>query len=236
MKFSLGLVILGASFTGYTKSIEGGCFSDHLHESILINSLRSPLYHKLTNGRTDKIFKTLIRSERLSLFFARYFDFKARAYHKAGVPLFCDEFMPMNATSEFEFERRIIPSEEFGYFDWQSYQIRLNKAVKLRDIESIKSISMEAIKSLNDFPSYYCMTRHMFESIYRFAYYAPIQEEASLIHGLKSSMSLSIKAIKLQLRSIDTSYKIDQWSAPIQKEGIPILCAELPRLLDDLDL
>lgn len=228
--------MLLASFKGYTISYDKNCFGDHIRESIVINSHRKPIYEELTQGRSNKIFNFLIASERLSLIPAAYYDLKAREYQERGVPLYCYEFMSMNATPDFDPERRVIPTEKFEAFDWKSYKKRLDLAIDRNDVNEIKRVSLEAVRALDAYPNYYCMLRHMFESVYRFAYFLPLQEEASLKAGLKSSAKLSMSMIKLQMLALVSSYRIDQWSAPIQKEGIPILCSELPKLLDDLNL
>lgn len=58
------------------------------------------------------------------------------------------------------------------------------------------------------------MLRHMFESIYRFAYFLPMQVEAARAAGLKSPAALSLNVMKLQAMAIGSAYKVDQWSAP----------------------
>lgn len=97
--------MLAVSFTSYAKSYEQNCFAEHIRESIVINSARKPFYRKLTGGKSDEVFNFSITSERASLIPAAYFDWKARAYQKKGVPLFCYEFMSMNATPDFDPER-----------------------------------------------------------------------------------------------------------------------------------
>ena len=236
MRLIVGVIMLLASFAGFTKSYDQNCFGDHIRESIVINSTRKPIYEKLTNGRSNKIFNFLIASERLSLVPASYYDLKAREYQERGVPLYCYEFMSMTATPDFDPNNRVIPKEKFEVFDWKSYKKRLDVAIDRHDVDEIKRVSLEAVRALDAFPNYYCMLRHMFESIYRFAYFLPMQEEASIKAGLNSSAKLSMSMIKLQMLALVSSYKIDQWSAPIQQEGIPVLCSELPKLLDDLNL
>lgn len=232
----LGIFMIANVLSSYAKSYEKNCFGHHIKESIKINMNRRSIYNELTNGRSNKVFTELLNGEHISLIPALFFDLRARPYQKKGIPLFCYEFMSMNAAPEFDPNNRIYPQEEFEEFGWKSYKARLNYATKNRDLKAIKKISLEAIDELAAYPSYYCMLRHIFESIYRFAYFAPIQEKLALDKGLKSPMHLSLGMIKLQLLAVGSSYKIDKLSAPIQKDGIPLLCSELPQLLNDLDL
>ena len=225
-----------ANYGAYAKSYNKNCFAHHIKESITINQARKPVYAELTNGRSNKIFNFLISSEKFSLIPATFYDLKARAYQKKGVPVYCYEFMSMNAAPEFDPDRRIIPEETFTAFDWKHYKKLIDEASKRQSVKDVKKFSLEAIRALDSQPNYYCMLRHIFESIYRFAYFAPMHEDAALRAGLKSPMNLSFDVIKLQSLAIAGSYQIDKWAAPIQKEGIPLLCAELPKLLDDLDV
>jgi hypothetical protein len=228
--------MVSGSFLTHAKSYESDCFSLHVRESIEINSTRKPIYSQLTQGRSDKIFNFLIGAERLSLIPAAYYDWKAKKFQKKGVPLFCYEFMSMNSSQDFNPKTMIIPKETFEPFDWKTYEGKLKDSLNKKDAVEIKKISLEAIKALSAYPNYYCMLRHMLESIYRFAYFLPIQEHASRDVGLGSPAKLTFGLIKLHLLSLVSAYQTDLWSAPIQKEGIPILCSELPKLLDDLNL
>lgn len=222
------------SFSTHAKSYTTECFAHHVKESIVINSVRKPIYSYLTNGESDKIFNFLIGAERISLIPASYYDWRAKKYQENGVPLFCYEFKSMNSTPDFDPDRRVIPKETFEPFDWKSVERNLKLAVDRRSVIEVKRVTMKAIRDLEAYPSYYFMLRHMLESVYRFAYFLPMQEEAALAAGLKSPRDLTFGMIKLHLLSLVSSYQVDQWSAPIQKEGIPILCSELPTLLDDL--
>jgi hypothetical protein len=227
---------MAASWEGYAMSYQKNCFGDHIRESIVINTARRPIYAELTDGKSDRVFNFLIATERLSLIPAAYYDFRAKAYQKKGVPLFCYEFMSMNATPDFDPENRQIPTERFSAFDWRFHKDRLNHAIAAKDAELVKEVSLQAIRALDGWPHYYCMLRHMIESVYRFAYFLPKQVEAASAAGLKSPANLSFEVMALQMLAIGSAYKIDVWSAPIQAKGIPLLCSELPNLLSDLDL
>jgi hypothetical protein len=228
--------LMGVSFAGHVPSYQKNCFGDHIRESIEINSQRRSVYRDLTEGQSDRIFNFLIATERLSLLPASYYDLRSRPYQRNGVPLFCHEFVSMNAAPDFDPERRVIPPETFTAFDWRFHRDRISYAVSVRDAELVKAVSLQAIQALAAWPNYYCMLRHIIESVYRFAYFLPLQQEAARDAGLKSPAALSFEVMWLQVQTLGSAYRIDLWSAPIQRQGIPILCAELPRLLDDLDV
>lgn len=221
--------------SAFAKSYKDNCFREHITESIGINSKRKKAYAKLTNGQSDRIFTTLISSEVATLIPASYFDLKARAYQKKGLELFCHEFVSLNHAPIFDPENRIRPTEKFRPFDWKFYQLRLEDAMKARKINLVRKISLEALMELKSYPHYYCMTRHLIESIYRFAFFVPLREEEAKSQNLTPPTEIMLDVMKLHLLPFSLSYKIDIWSQPIQESGIPILCSEIPDLLFDLD-
>ena len=210
-----------------------GCFSHHIENSIAINSKKRPLYAALTNGKSNKVFNALIASESIALAPANYYDFRASKYHAAGIDLFCKEFLEMDPTLNIPIQE---PGGKFLKFDWKSYQAIIKELLKKKDFRSIRSVSLDAIYVLKIEPRFHCMTRHIVESIYRFAYFLPQRIEEARLRGLPSPEKLIIGAMKLQLFTLQGTYKIDEWSAPIQAQGIPVLCAELPDLLADLQV
>lgn len=221
--------------SGYAKSYEKNCFREHITESLSINRERRKFYQKLTNGESDRIFNTLIASEVTTLIPAGYFDLKAKPFQKKGLDLFCHEFVSLNRAPEFDYDRRITPQAKFVSFDYKFYKERLDIAIKARKAESIRKISLEALVELSAMPDYYCMTRHMIESIYRFAFFLPIREKEAKILNLDSPAEIMLDVMKLHLFPLGLSYKIDLWSQPIQESGIPILCSEIPDAVSDLN-
>lgn len=219
----------------YAKSYETNCFREHITESIAINRKRKNAYKELTNGESDRIFNTLIAAEVVSLGPATYYDFKARPYQKNNMELFCHEFVSLNHAPIFDPDNRISPKEKFRPFDWNFYQTRLNTAVTHKRIDALRKISIEALIELKQYPQYYCMTRHMIESVYRFAHFIPIRQAEARTFGLKDPTDLMLEVIKLQVLPLPVSYKLDLWSQPIQESGIPILCSEIPDLLFDIE-
>lgn len=226
---------MATTLTGYTKSYDSFCFQEHIRESIAINKERKQVYADLTDGRSNKIFNLLISYEYLTLAPAAVFDLKALSYQKNGMDLFCHEFMSMMRTPKFQPENQIIPSEKFRPFDWKFYKTRMNEALKHRDLSEVRKTSIEALLDLKSQPHYYCFSRHLFESIYRFAFFAPLRAQQAQDMELKDPTDLMFKVMKLHLLGLKDSHRIDLWSQPIQMSGIPILCSEIPDLLFDLD-
>jgi hypothetical protein len=230
------MVVTMVSLDSYAKSYDSNCFREHITESLHINKERRKAYQRLTNGESDKVFNTLIASEVLTLAFATYFDAKAKPFQEKNMGLFCHEFMSLNRAPKFDPENKIRPSELFRPFDWKFYKDRLHTALSAGRIENVKKISIEALIELKKYPHYYCMTRHLIESIYRFAHFTPIREQEAHELGIKAPTKIMIDVMKIHLMPFGVSYKLDIWAQPIQESGIPMLCSEIPDLLFDLDL
>lgn len=222
------------SFSDYIKSYDTNCFRAHILESLEINKERKSVYSQLTNSRSDKIFHFLIGSEYVSLGPAAYYDLRARKFQNRGMSLFGHEFMSMNRVSEFDPENRVIPPAARKAFNWKQHKEILGLAIQKRDDDQLKIEAANALKELFQQPHYHCMTRHIIESIYRFAYFLPLREEEAKLLGILSPAGLIWDVIRLHLLGMQGSYQIDEWCGPIQHEGIPILCSELPDLLKDL--
>lgn len=223
------------AMNGYTKSYDSFCFQEHIRESIAINKERKQIYAELTGGRSNKIFNLLIGYEYVTLAPATILDLQALPFQKNGMDLFCHEFMSMVRAPKFNPENKVIPQEQFRPFDWMFYKNRMSEALKHQDLDEVKRTAIEALLELKSQPSYYCFSRHFFESIYRFAHFVPLRAKQAEEMELKDPTNLMFRVMKLHIMGLKDSHRIDLWAQPIQMSGIPILCSEIPDLLFDLD-
>jgi hypothetical protein len=207
------------------------CFRQHLLEAIKLNKDAMVSYGKLSMGASDRIFRRLIRAERIGLIFALYLDRKAQIYVENGIPLFCEEFIPIEL-SLGQLTKFIPPEEDFQIVTWSYIKKKLETAIDEGNFEKIRDAASEGIRIFEKQPHFYCMLRHVFESIYRISHFAPLRIEASKEIGLPSPKKIILKLIRLHVRSLKASNQIDEWSAPLQSQGIPILCRELPRIME----
>lgn len=223
------------ALSGYAKSYDSFCFQEHIKESISINKERKKAYSEITEGRSNKIFNLLIGYEYLTLIPAAVFDLEALPYQKNGMDLFCHEFMSMTRSPEFDPAKKIIPEEQFRPFNWKFYKERMANALKHHNADEARKTALEALIELKSQPKYYCFSRHLFESIYRFAYFLPLRVQQAEDMELKDPSALMFRVMKLHLLGVRDSHKIDLWAQPIQMSGVPILCSEIPDLLFDLN-
>ena len=210
---------------------QDNCFESHIQESIALNKKMKGYYSFQTHKQSDHIFNFLILGERAALIGAKYFDREAKKFHDQGQDIFCQEFVPMNLKSNKHQAPSELPPKDF---DWKKYSKLLKREIRLRDFEAIKDYSLEALKELEKQPQYHCFTRHLLESIYRFAHFVQVRENQSLKLNLDSPKDLLARAMEFQRLGLLGAHKIDQMSQPIQMQGIPILCEQLPPLLDGI--
>lgn len=223
----LGSLLLAS--TGYSHAeIPNNCFRHHLREAIELNEARRPLYSRASYGESEAVTETLIGHERVGILIGYYFDWRAQPWRDAGIPLLCDEFVPMAGTPEFSIQSPVDDAEKFEPLDGCDVRKELKEVYKAAGFEGVYHATRAKIASLESQPHYSCMTRHVLESVARAALLAPRHAEAARAQGLESPEKVSWLFIRLQLFSLADAVRLDEQAYPIQKQGIPILCGDVP--------
>ena len=225
MKFLMALLISLPCYAGY--------FTDHVKESIVINKSRKVFYSKLSDGKANAAMKKLISLERQMLPFSLIYDVRASYYHRRGVPVLKDEFVPMISIPDFNPDAP-KPESEIKNIPWKTYREEYKALIENKDRERLLSRSLEIIHELEAQKQYWCLTRHLVESIYRLAWFLPVRIEEARAKNVKSPENLIWDIIRFHLIGFSRFAKVDVLAAPVQSEGIPMICSELPDLLNDL--
>lgn len=225
MKYLFFLLLTFPCYAGY--------FTDHVKESIVINKERKIIYSQMTQGKSDLALKKLIALEKIMLPFSMVYDLRASWYQKRGVPVFKDEFVPMISHPEND---PGVPAPETGIrmIPWESYQKELKILIRKKDRQKLLSRSLEIIHEMESQKQYWCLVRHLVESIYRIAWFLPTRIEEARIKRIKSPENLIWDVIEFHLIGFPLFSKVDLKAAPVQEEGVPMICSELPNLLRDL--
>jgi hypothetical protein len=209
------------------------CFSRHLKEAIEVNETRKPLYESATQGKSRNISRTLIGLEKLTLtLFSWRYDRRAKPYQQEGIPLLCDEFVPMNEIPPFapHLPPPVTSPEKMPALDVREMKERLESALDSEGFEAVERLADEEIQKLEWLPHHFCMSRHVLESVRRSARLAPQHYRAAEARGLESPKEISRDFIRLQLRSLNQGLAIDKESYPLQARGIPIICQDVPKV------
>ena len=206
------------------------CFTHHLREAISLNERRAPVYGRLSDGASAAVSRRLIRIEQLALLAAAEVDRQARPYQEAGIPIACGEFVSMAMTPTLE-GREAPPAERFNpRVEPGPLEAELRQAYAMGGFAGVASVADSAIDSLGPAPSYHCMTRHILESIWRVAELAPYHAAAARRADLPSTRPLSELLLRLHLATLAEAAELDRLAAPLQEQGIPIICRDVPPL------
>lgn len=222
------LFLLLLSFPAY-----GGHFAGHVKQSLRINHAMKPLYHELTAGRSDELFNGLIFVERAMLPLVWPYDLRARWFQKRGLPLLREEFLPLKESRDVP---RVEVSEDFRPVAWETYREELGSLIKARKLEELKRHGLQLLAELSSQSSYHCLTRHLIESLYRIAHFLPQRVEEARQLGISSPEKLIWDLLDFHLVAFPHFTRLDLRAAPLQKEGFPVFCHELPDLLEDIQL
>ncbi|MBT5094516.1 MAG: hypothetical protein HOM21_09755, partial [Halobacteriovoraceae bacterium] len=93
----ISIVIFLIALLSTVKAFSGqkNCFVEHLKEAIEVNQQRTSIYSRASDGESYWLSRHLIHFEKLILPLAKVYDRRARVYQRAGIALFCRDFVSM---------------------------------------------------------------------------------------------------------------------------------------------
>ena len=208
---------------------ERDCLAFHIKEAIELNTERLDLYSKVSGGRSIALSEKLIESEKNVLRVSSILDKPAQMWQVHGVPVGCIDFVSMSETPPFQVRTAAPPVsfERLKTEELWSLVVRLKIATKKSYEKSLFEVH-EEILEFRDQKEYHCMKRHILESIARSIYLLPIYEKLSASKLLISPRGLMTLYIEAQITSLFLADEIDNMAAPLQGEGIAIICNDVP--------
>ena len=212
----------------------GQCLSQHLAEAMAINQARQPLYGRLSLGASVGVSDLLILSESLALPAARVMERWARPLVRAGVDIFCDVVVSMDGTPSFPQSIDKPSEKEIRAFNsWSgagTWWILMAHALLGNDSSLLETLEMQ-MKRLESSNRFYCMQRHLLESVARAVTLAPEHRRESKRqgHSLLGHFLVRFNLVN-QVMLIPFGLWLDHKAFEVQKEGIPIICADVPAI------
>jgi hypothetical protein len=210
---------------------ESRCMERHLREAAAMNAERMPRYDSLTAGRSRGISRRLIWTERLAVAAAWYVDWRARPFQREGIRIVCDDFVPMANTPAFRPRAADPPPPLSAFVPADARRIRraVARAQRRGGFPAASAVLEREVEQLSATPAYHCMLRHLLESALRISNQAPLYEAEARARGLAASPAdLSRTLLDLHLLSLGEAARLDRRAAPLQAEGIPIICQDVP--------
>lgn len=207
-----------------------GCFERHVLDAMALNRARLPAYSVATDARSEEVSLGLIRSERGALIAARYFDRRARPLREAGIPALCAELVEMEHTPPLIARTIARPRPPARLPDVAAIRGRIRRVWRQEGYAGAWEEAHRAVTRLERNPHYNCMVRHLLESVRLAAALAPVHARAVSERGFdpEVSYSLSRHFMELQLAFLESARRLDEQAAPLQAEGVPIICRDVP--------
>jgi hypothetical protein len=230
--FSPVFIVLLLGLCG--ESVFAGCLTSHLREAITLNQKRKPIYSHLTSGKSEAVSDSLIKMEREMMLQAVFGDVMSSYWRSNGVPLLCSEIISMDEVPGFKSER---PSESGGenaaehLSTLREVDLRveaLREKLRTKNYRSLEQLADQFVKDLEHFSQFNCLQRHFLESIRRAAGLVLVHHRASQEMNLGSTLWLSRMFISGQIALLKKSQEIDSMAFPIQQQGVPIICQDIP--------
>lgn len=213
----------------HSHQVQRNCLSHHIREALAVNRERLPRYSKLTGGRSEIVSKKLIDSEKLVLALSPVIDLPARFWQTRDIPVICMDLVPMAGAASFE-EKISLPLTVFQRLSKDSLQAlvtRVRQAINLTNREGLLQVHGEILRLKNQ-KDFHCMKRHILESLARSLYVLPSYEKQSAMLNLPSPKTLISLYLSSQVASLNLADEIDNLASEVQKEGVAILCNDLP--------
>lgn len=200
---------------------EDGCLTKHLKEAVELNQQRQSIYSDLSQGRSEKVSKILIFAEKFILFTLPLsgLENKAKELAEKGSAFLCEEFQNTPNPKLAEMQNEKPPLKDFSPIDLASAKENLLTFIEAEDLAGLHREALLQINALNSEMHFNCMTRHMLESMARIAKLGAKDPQRS---------AASLRLIKWQMWYLWGSMKLDDMAAPLQAQGLPILCHDLP--------
>jgi hypothetical protein len=206
-----------------------GPFETHIREALKLNRHRAAYYASLTSGASNAVFRRYMLAERAVLPAAAWFDWRARLYHSAGVPLLSSVFVSMSAVPQLT--QSVEPK---GDCDWSPDVTQmvstLRSSFQSASFQGLAQAADACLQVLADRPWRDCMLRHQIESLRRAANVSPVNIDHAIGKGSRSPESLLRQFVRFHLHGVRLAPWLDDRAVDLQVRGIAISENDLPHV------
>jgi hypothetical protein len=220
---------LGSSTLFASPAAPEHCFTKHLSDATQLNTERRPLYEARSNGKSVPLSELLMASERIGLLTAAPLEALEWPLRADGINVLCEDLVPMSLTPAFP--STLTPPTEQSYDPAATESVHQDLLSAWHDggYPQLLRTSEDWLRNLEGAGPYHCMVHHLLESVARAAALAPGQVERADVHGKGVLATAIIHAfIYEQIEFIQLGRHFDNMAAPLQAEGLPIICGDVP--------
>lgn len=216
------------------QKIETDCIRNHLSEAIHLNTERSALYSAASEGRSEAVSNKILRMESVMMVMLPLIEVPARYFQNRGVPVLCKDVVPMSGAAEFVAKTE-PPEADFESISGWSLARELIAARFDDNPDAFDELLESKLKDLSNKPYYNCLTRHFLESILRAARLGPIYLQMAQERDLFSPRPIILNYLYSQILSLPLVTAIDDDADILHKEGIPVICRDVPVIPVDIE-
>lgn len=206
------------------------CFDQHLAKAIRINTMRLPKYLFISYGDTLLISQKLILGETLLLPKAKQLMLKAKYFQDKGIPVLCDEFLPMSQVAPWS--SQISPlSTPLNKVDLNEFKLKSQVLIQQYNWIDLQLLIRKTLSEKFHQIQYYCMTKHFIESMSLITEKALLHAQMAEQKQLPSSPNgLSQELLQIHIDGLFLAESLDIDASEVQQNGIPIICQDVPKL------
>lgn len=237
------ILFLTLAFSSNQAFAEGGknhpadwhCLTDHVEEALKLNEERKSLYSALSKDSVP-VSEALIAMEHQILLGLKPVMPILESYWDRGVPVLCKGFVPMAETPSFsETFATPLPAGDPQFASPYEIAYRLFAAQVKGGRDGLIEAGRKEILDLDKADHYQCLMKHMLESIVYAAEVIPEIKQAGLDKGSNLPNAwISWISIQSQITMLTTASNIDKLAEKAHRQGLPIICNDVPVILKDL--
>ena len=194
-----------------------------------MNNKRAQLYKKDVGEEAYRAVKRLMFWEKIMKPFTYLVDLRSKKFRKKGLPLFCEDTVPMAATPSYRSHFSVQIPDQGKVPEIKTIKRELKNAYKRGSFQALYTYTVKYIHLFeNNRPQSMCLTRHFLESIARSAKLAdPLIKQANSADRLVLTKRIW-GWIKLQLFGLGTMNSLDQIAQPLNNKGVAVYCNDVP--------
>lgn len=207
------------------------CLQEHLTAAVALNESRRAIYSEWSQGRSESISDRLIQAEKNALQLSRLVEPWEAQLAAEDIHIICNSLASMDNVPVL---KQNPEPQDRSFFDLNRLalaRVRLHAAWLFGSYSGLSQESLKFLDAIRLSHDYHCMARHLLESISLASYHAEqeqkaVQNPAQWLR-LRALMDTYLAA---QINLLPFANKLDADAAPLQAEGIPIICQDVPAI------
>lgn len=212
-----------AAPTPWAKANNEHCMRKHLEESLALNKERRAGYAQLSGGRSLLASSTMIGMDHMGLAFADEIDRAGSGIDaRSGVNIVCELVPSLADAAPMPIVRQAsLPEGSYRPLDLPEMRRELRALSDARRWVELEARANRFAEASGDAARYNCFSRQALRTVARLA--RVVRE-----HGTTEADAFAERAMDLILPMTRSSALVDRMAARAQREGTPILCADMP--------